>query len=62
MNLSSTEVICSRDHLLELGHRDAELLHFARVELLQHVGRVLLAQTHEQDRGALRTCEIVRLV
>src|SRR3984885_5961149 len=59
------EVIEHRGHLLagdllELGHRDAELLHLACVELLEHIRRVLLAQAHEQNRGALRTCEISR--
>ena len=44
-------------HLLQLGHRDAQSLHVAGVELLEHVGRVLLAQAHEQDGGALRSGE-----
>ena len=49
-------------HLLELGHRHAELLHFPCVELLQEIGRVLLAQAHEQDRRAFGPSKITRLV
>ena len=49
-------------HFLELGHGDAQFLHFAGIELLEHVGGILLAQAHEQDGGALRSGEFIRLV
>ena len=53
--------LLARD-LLELGHRDAQFLHFAGVQLLEHIGGVLLAQAHQQDGGALRAGEFVGLV
>ena len=48
-------------HFLELRHGDAQLLDFACIELLQHIGGILLAQAHQQDGGALRAGEIVSL-
>jgi hypothetical protein len=52
------ELIQHRAHLLarnfpKLSHCNAQFLHFAGVQLLEHVGGILLTQAHQQNCGAL---------
>ena len=39
--------------VLQARHRGADLLHFARAHVLEHLRRLLLAEGQQQDRGAL---------
>ena len=44
--------LIARD-VAELRHRDPELLHLARAEMLEHLHRLFLAERHQEDRAAL---------
>jgi hypothetical protein len=46
-----------RRHVLELGHEARDGAHLLFAELLEHLGRGVLSQGEEQDRGLARSAE-----